>query len=1042
MVFTPTFALLSIVLVPTIVSITIGSSIPRQYLRLSFDGGSRGVNELGSGGAVLHFCYDENISAITVAMNGGGSTCEAIEYPHDVTMNTVSAVYDGDDSGRCSPQNKTDSSYEEIELYRGSYFYGDSVSSHLAEYLALIDGLHAFKCIITSDDPSLLITLNKRNYEEKMRKLGISLDSPTCLLEIKRLDKDASGNYYNVKNGNPNDQIESYNEKKIHEHIHQIKNMILYKTQKLYGNENLDEIIYGNNIGNDVLRIQGDSKIIINNLLKRYPPKNKILRNAHSTATALLDSIKKYDMYHIHREKNQIADKLATLGVLNRKTITTVTVRRTPLTSCSNYDSNYHSISHPVYDLNSQSGFKSMSCSVSVSNYGFNEKKILKYNNNNESVFVSLHSSINCTDNATLLTISTYLSDPKTETETDDNIDSKNNSHPNHENDSHSDSHSDSDSISDKLYLGEKEEITKGEGRREEEKENKLKYEIKDEDRSSEKKGTDEGETEDKKKMEKKNEKNLNIGGLFFTKVCTGEIPPYLRSTYEQFLINIKLDENSISIPINFEYEKKEKKSYIYTKKYLKNVQTRKISKHQVKDKTNLNNKNIEKVDQEETVIEPLVSFDNYKYLVDKKSISLINFRISRDVKVDVKSCTLSKAFKPSTLGNKDTDKDTDKDKGIDTDKDKDIHTDKYRDIDKDKDRDKQKDTDGDKDKDIETDNTSCNNDYNIYETSLSIVLTNGIISSPGPRIDNLTNITSNTFGDRNIDANISHNDRNSIIDVTGYTSRASNSDTDTSSMNISNAIGCGNSNSNTNSNNENKDENGKGKVDENKDENGKIEDGELRSNKKRFQRRCEIDEKEKKAVIKLEVNDEDGDEYDVILNDDNEGIRLHSESYKSQTDKSKVWHFSQSLFLPRLLPFSSLQGTFHEDDENNFSEERTSLKRDWNKKNELKIKVKISYFPFFQTLPPDNVIPQGSPLSVESSIFSSSSCQALQQFLTRDCSETDESDDVDYMVNQALFLLIYFLLYLFYTSSFTFILFLFLFTLFYHMLYIFSFLF
>ena len=62
MVFTPTFALLSIVLVPTIVSITIGSSIPRQYLRLSFDGGSRGFNELGSGGAVLHFCYDENIS--------------------------------------------------------------------------------------------------------------------------------------------------------------------------------------------------------------------------------------------------------------------------------------------------------------------------------------------------------------------------------------------------------------------------------------------------------------------------------------------------------------------------------------------------------------------------------------------------------------------------------------------------------------------------------------------------------------------------------------------------------------------------------------------------------------------------------------------------------------------------------------------------------------------------------------------------------------------------------------------------------------------
>ena len=62
----------------------------------------------------------------------------------------------------------------------------------------------------------------------------------------------------------------------------------------------------------------------------------------------------------------------------------------------------------------------------------------------------------------------------------------------------------------------------------------------------------------------------------------------------------------------------------------------------------------------------------------------------------------------------------------------------------------------------------------------------------------------------------------------------------------------------------------------------------------------------------------------------DNEGIRLHSESYKSQTGKSKVWHFSQSLFLPRLLPFSSLQGTFHVDDENNFNEEHSLLPSVW----------------------------------------------------------------------------------------------------------------
>ena len=64
--------------------------------------------------------------------------------------------------------------------------------------------------------------------------------------------------------------------------------------------------------------------------------------------------------------------------------------------------------------------------------------------------------------------------------------------------------------------------------------------------------------------------------------------------------------------------------------------------------------------------------------------------------------------------------------------------------------------------------------------------------------------------------------------------------------------------------------------------------------------------------------------------NDDNEGIGLHSENHKSQTGKSKVWHFSQSLFLPRLLPFSSLQGTFHEDDENNFNEEHSLLPSVW----------------------------------------------------------------------------------------------------------------
>ena len=160
-------------------SITSGTSTLQHYLRLSFDGGSRGANELGSGGAVLHFCYERDCQPIGGLLSTRKDETESVKKFVD---SPPTAMYDKrtptqsdqrafeliqGNTGRIwkkfSPNKPTelnlsgskktelDLEFVEVELWKGSFFYGDGVSSHLAEYLALIDGLYAFKNLMTSD---------------------------------------------------------------------------------------------------------------------------------------------------------------------------------------------------------------------------------------------------------------------------------------------------------------------------------------------------------------------------------------------------------------------------------------------------------------------------------------------------------------------------------------------------------------------------------------------------------------------------------------------------------------------------------------------------------------------------------------------------------------------------------------------------------------------------------------------------------------------------------------------------------------------------
>jgi hypothetical protein len=158
---------------------------------------------MGYGGAILHLCYNEV------------------------------------DTSPCRDNILTVPTPAPLVIWRGSYWFGYDTNSHLAEYLALIEGLYASKNILNSDKSGLREQLLKRN-------------SNNDDFETDRISN--------------NDKIDAN-----------------------YGGDifNSNDI----NIKRNILYIQGDSKIVINNLLKKFLPKDKKLRAAHIIAAALLDSL-------------------------------------------------------------------------------------------------------------------------------------------------------------------------------------------------------------------------------------------------------------------------------------------------------------------------------------------------------------------------------------------------------------------------------------------------------------------------------------------------------------------------------------------------------------------------------------------------------------------------------------------------------------------------------------------------------------------------------------------------------------------------------
>ena len=133
-----------------------------------------------------------------------------------------------------------------------------------------------------------------------------------------------------------------------------------------------------------------------------------------------------------------------------------------------------------------------------------------------------------------------------------------------------------------------------------------------------------------------------SLGGVLFFKVCMDEIPQYLRSTYEQFSVDLNFNDISLSIPINFEYEKKEQKIHILEKKYLKSVQTSKISKDRKKNPINSRNNIVDQYQYEGTVIDSVSSLDNYRNVFESESITLLNLKVMRRIKNNEKSIHVS----------------------------------------------------------------------------------------------------------------------------------------------------------------------------------------------------------------------------------------------------------------------------------------------------------------------------------------------------------------------------------------------------------------
>ena len=239
----------------------------QKFLRLSFDGGCRGVNGLASGGAILHLCNAPN-----TADDGCDTIFDEIssdiicDFPErSAEVNNWSPRSSSDVRRRSSKQRqyyklpssaqigKVADSNAEIEVWKGSFFFGDGLSSHLAEYLSLIEGLYALRMILKENQIF--------HSESNDRGLTQPVDN-----DKNDLKKSFSRSYSSSEN--------NFLQKK--------------RINKSFFPANSEDSEY---ILQNKIFIRGDSEIIIKNLNKKYIPKDRTLRSTHILADALLSSL-------------------------------------------------------------------------------------------------------------------------------------------------------------------------------------------------------------------------------------------------------------------------------------------------------------------------------------------------------------------------------------------------------------------------------------------------------------------------------------------------------------------------------------------------------------------------------------------------------------------------------------------------------------------------------------------------------------------------------------------------------------------------------
>ena len=61
--------------------------------------------------------------------------------------------------------------------------------------------------------------------------------------------------------------------------------------------------------------VRADSQLLIRQLQGRYAVKNEVLKRLHEEALALLRSFERYELLHVPREQNELADEMSNRAI-------------------------------------------------------------------------------------------------------------------------------------------------------------------------------------------------------------------------------------------------------------------------------------------------------------------------------------------------------------------------------------------------------------------------------------------------------------------------------------------------------------------------------------------------------------------------------------------------------------------------------------------------------------------------------------------------------------------------------------------------------